>query len=301
MSHWVYGVDSSFDELTLAEARKLKDAGVQVYAQALWTGREQPGPRIVSLRNALNAGIPKLVGYISVSNNGRDGTWHVNQGRAGVPDDIWNALAKVPIDVELQGLTMQTHVLPALGRAAALGKPQDVYTNWNTWVSILGNPRRPNGVGLWNAFWDGAPDFDFPSLRFGGWQDDEVWGEQWSGGTYIQGQFADRNQFRSEAFGIEHAPPSTPTPTPPAPTLQALRAAQVAAGLFLEVEAKLAINIAVPTRTRDQVRWILGGTTPNTESNRQLLQVLCSYAASRALTGQPIDEDTRRRLRYAVR
>ncbi|KKM39541.1 hypothetical protein LCGC14_1564320 [marine sediment metagenome] len=132
MSHWVYGVDSSFDELTLAEARKLVVAGVQVYAQCLWTGREQPASRISSLRNAMLAGIPKLVGYISVSNNGQDGAWHVNQARAGVPDDIWRALAKVPADVEIPGLTMQTHVVPGLNRVVALGKPRDIYTDWNT-------------------------------------------------------------------------------------------------------------------------------------------------------------------------
>jgi hypothetical protein len=301
MSHWIYGVDSSFDELTLAEARRLKANGIEVYAQCLWTGLEQPGPRVTSLRHAKEAGISKLIGYISVSNNGQDGAWHINQGRSGVPDDIWNALVKVPVDVELPGLTMQEHVVPALDRAVWLGKPRDIYANWNTWVNVLGNPRRPNGTGLWNAFWDDALDFDFPSLRFGGWQDDEVWGEQWSGGTNVHGQFADRNQFRSSALGISHQPPATSTPTPPAVTLQTLRQAQLAAGLFLEVEAKLAINVSVPTRTRDQVRWMLGGTTPNTESARVLLQVLYRYAAARALMGQPIDEDTKRRLRYAVR
>ena len=301
MSHWVYGVDSSYDELSLAEAQKLKAAGVQVYAQALWTGREQPASRISSLRNAMLAGIPKLVGYISVSNNGQDGAWHVNQARAGMPDDIWNALDKVPVDVELPGLTMQTHVVPGLDRVVALGKPRDTYTNWNTWVNVLGNPTRPPGTGLWNAFWDGAPDFDFPRLRFGGWLDEEVWGEQWSGGTNVEGQFVDRNQFRSSAFNIAHPLPSTPEPTPPTATLQTLRSAQLAAGLFLEVEAKLAINIPVPRRTRNQVRWMLGGTTPNTGSNRELLQVLYSYAASCALTGKIIDADTKQRLRYAIR
>lgn len=301
MAHWVFGLDSSYDVLTPTKARRLKNSGVQVYAQALWTGREQPASRIISLRNALDAGIPKLIGYISVSNNGRDGAWHVDQARAGVPDDIWNALVKVPVDVELAGLTLNTHVIPALNRVAALGKPKDVYTNYNTWVSILGNPRRPDGVGLWNAFWDGASDFDFPRLRFGGWQDGEVWGEQWSGGTNVEGQFADRNQFRSSALGIAHQPPSTPTPIPPTVTLQTLRTAQLAAGLFLEVEAKLALRVDVPVRVRDQVRWMLGGTTPNIETTREMLQVLYSYAAGRALAGRSIDAGTRWRMRYAVR
>jgi len=217
MSHWIFGVDSSFDELTPADAQRLKAAGVQVYAQCLWTGREQPAPRVVSLRNALLAGIPKLIGYISVA-PGHSGDWHVNQGRAGVPDDIWNALVKVPVDVELDGLTTQI-VRQAVDRVAALGKPKDIYTNYRTWVEVLGNPTTFTDCGLWNAIWDANPDFDFPTLRFGGWRDEQVWGEQWSGGTnVVAGQFADRNQFRAAAVGIAHPqPPVTNNPVPPVP------------------------------------------------------------------------------------
>ena len=235
MSHWVYGVDGSFDELSLDEAHRLKAAGVQVYAQCLWTGREQPANRIINLRSAMLAGIPKLLGYISVSANGQDGTWHVNQGRAGVPDDIWAALVKVPVDVELPGLTFVEHVVPAVNRIAILGKHRDVYCNYNTWVSVLGNPMRPAGTGLWNALWDENPDFDFPALRYGGWQDSEVWGEQWNGGTNVEGFNADRDQFRAEALGIaEPVPePNTPIPVPSATTAQWLIAAQLAATLTL--------------------------------------------------------------------
>jgi hypothetical protein len=49
---WVFGVDGSFDTLTLEEAQRLKAAGVQVYAQCLWIGAEQPAGRVISLRNA---------------------------------------------------------------------------------------------------------------------------------------------------------------------------------------------------------------------------------------------------------
>lgn len=214
MSHWIYAVDGSYDELTPAEAARLKAAGVQAYVQCLWTGREQPATRVVSLRNALNAGL-KIIGYISVA-PGHDGGWHVAQALTGVPADIMAALVKVPIDVELEGLTFAIHVAPALNAVAALGKPRDIYTSYNCWVNILGNPVRPAGTGLWNALWDQNPDFDFPSLRFGGWQDSEVWGEQWSGGTYVEGQNVDRNQFRSEAIGIAHpTPPTTEQPVPP--------------------------------------------------------------------------------------
>ena len=254
MSHWVYGIDSSYDELTPAEAKKLKDNGIQVYAQCLWTGGEQPGPRIISLRNAKNAGIPKLVGYISVAPH-HGGAWHIDQGRAGVPDDIWAALTKVPVDVELPGLTFGDHVVPALNRVAALSKPKDVYTSYNAWANYVGNPTRPPGTGLWNALWDLFPDFDFPGLRFGGWLDGEVWGEQWSGGTNVFGQFADRNQFRSDAFGLHAAPsvPSTPVPVPPANATQWLAASQLAATLTLLFTSRQRPNDDL----RDKIKYLI--------------------------------------------
>lgn len=215
MSHWIYAVDGSFGQLTEERANLMKLAGVKSYAQCLWTGLEQPATRIVNLRIALNAGL-KIIGYISVSNNGHDGAWHVAQARAGIPDDIWAALVKVPIDVELGGLTMATHIIPALNAVVALGKGKDIYTSYGVWTSVMGNATRPAGTGLWNAIWDENPDFDFPTLRFGGWQDDEVWGEQWSGGTNLHGMDVDRDQFRANAIGIaDPAPPVTDVPTPP--------------------------------------------------------------------------------------
>lgn len=233
MAEWVYGIDSSYDLLMVEEAEKLKTVS-SVYAQCLWTGLEQPPSRVTSLRNAKDAGLV-LVGYISVANNGHDGTWHVNQARAGIPDDLWDALYRVPVDAELFGLTMSTHVQPALARVEALGKGRDIYTSYHAWVDLLGNPTRPAGVGLWNAIWDENPDFDFPTLRYGGWLDSEVWGEQWSGGTNVLGQFADRNQFRASAMGIMPpiSEPHTPVPVPPPGDSQWLLAAAHASTLAL--------------------------------------------------------------------
>lgn len=99
-------------------------------------------------------------------------------------------------------------------------------------------------------------------------------------------------QFIPEAEEENHMPTAEYTE---------LKGRSTVAGLFLEIEAKLAIGVAIPTATRDQVRWLLGGTTPNTQSPSSLLRTLCSFAAASALSGKTIDEDTRRRLRYAVR
>ena len=207
---WLFGIDSSFDELTADEAAALKAAGVQVYFQCLWTGTQQPASRVVSLRNAQHAGLI-LGGYISITREG-SGADHVERGSAGIPSDLWAQLVKVPVDVELPGIRPE-RVDEALEALAFLGKPKDVYTSFNAWVNYVGNAPRPAGVGLWNAYWDGATDFDYPSLRFGNWQDHEVWGEQFSGGTHVAGQYCDLNVFRSEAF----APAPPPPPTPPAP------------------------------------------------------------------------------------
>lgn len=210
---WVYGVDCSFDPLSESEAQALKGAGVQVFAQCLWTGNQQPEPRVTNLRVASWAGFV-LIGYISIS-TGRPGWQHVDAARQGVPEDIWNQLVKAPIDVELEGLT-HADVISAHDRISSYGKSWDVYTNYNTWVNVLGNPTRRQGTGLWNAYWNEHPDFNFPSLPFGGFNPlTEVWGEQWSGGVTLPGgQFADRNQFR-----IDLLKPTTTLP-PPTSTLK---------------------------------------------------------------------------------
>lgn len=208
MNPSVYGIDCSFDELTAAEARNLYDAGVRVFIQALLaidhTGAVKPAARVNNLQVAHAAGFA-IAGYIPIAPQ-RPGASYVNYAREGIPDGLWALLRRSPIDVELPGLT-ELQVLEALARAHDLEKPMDVYTNYNTWVNVLGNPQRPAGVGLWNALWDDHPDFDFPRLHYGGWQESEVWGEQWSGGHYIAGQLADRNQFRPEAFGLHQPGP----------------------------------------------------------------------------------------------
>jgi hypothetical protein len=199
----VYGVDSSFDPLTPGEAGRLFDAGVRAFIQALWTGAQAPSVRVANLTNARDAGLI-TAGYAAVS-PGRSGAAHMDEARRGIPDDLWNSLAKVAVDVELPGLNYETHVMAAWNRVAELGKAMDCYTSYHFWVEVLRFPDRLPGVGLWNAFWDGNPDIDFPSLPFGGWQPHEVWGEQWSGDTLVEGQFVDRNTFVLEALQPEEA------------------------------------------------------------------------------------------------
>lgn len=194
------GVDVSYDDVSEQDARLLFAAGVRVFGQCLWTAREQPPPRVTNLRNASKAGL-LIVGYISV-NGSRPGAWHVTQARAGVPDDLWSQLVLRPIDVELNGIP-NTTIEDALRRNAEeggswLGERRAIYTSFGHWTGQQQNTQAFRDCLLWNASWDNNPDIDYASLPYGGWTLQQVVGEQWSGGTNVQGVFADRNSFVQE-------------------------------------------------------------------------------------------------------
>ena len=212
---FVYGVDSSYDRLTYEEAVALREEGVTVFVQALTafpsSGLHQPANRVISLRNAHDAGLA-IAGYALVGDLSYSGRASIDLARVGVPDDLWDALIFVAVDIEPSGYSM-FEVEQALFQLDAIGKPMVIYTNCGTWYDKLGNPRRPEGALLWHAYWDNSPDFDFANRPswcrdFGGFQPDEVIGEQWSGGLYVRGQSVDRNIFRAVVL-----PAPTPEPT----------------------------------------------------------------------------------------
>lgn len=193
---WVHAVDSSFDLLTEEEAHRLKAAGVELYIQALTalppTGLMQPENRVISLRNATYAGL-KIAGY-ALLRPGPTPELDVDFARGGVPDDLWNALEFCAVDVEVGRITGHGVNLACLRMSQLLpGKPVVIYTNYNTWVNLMGNPMLPERTKLWNAYWDGKEDVDFATLPYGGWTNADVLLEQYSGGQYVEGQFADRN------------------------------------------------------------------------------------------------------------
>ncbi len=198
-------VDASYDQLTVDEANCLNRNSWPVYIQCLWTAIEQPPARVESLRTAKNAGL-QIAGYISLNNSG-SGANHVVAGRAGIPDDLWDALEFVAVDVELSGITEQ-QILRAVEQVEAFGQKAVIYTSWHAWNDLVvpNNPTGLNHVPLWNALWDLNPDFDFPTLRYGGWTDNMVFMEQWSGGTDVCGQFVDRNTITNPelVFGTIH-------------------------------------------------------------------------------------------------
>lgn len=199
-----FGVDSSFDHLTETEARCLLESDVQVYWQCLWTAVLQPAAAIPNLVIADRVGIPYLGGYISLNHNG-NGVNHIREARRRTPDDVWQRLDFVSIDVELPSIRVD-QVIAAYDELKNLGIERvSVYTSYNAWVNLVipGNSdalaRR--GALLNNALWDWDSDVDFPTLPFGGWKIEQVLSEQWSGGTHVCGQFVDRNTFNMELLG----------------------------------------------------------------------------------------------------
>lgn len=215
----IQGVDSSYDLLTPEKARCLKERGVKLYWQALtalpMTGLHQPLNRIVSLRNAKNEGL-MTAGYLLVAPGltGKECVW---RARDGVPQDIWEHMSFVAVDVEVDGLTAN-QVLEACQEVERLDQVAPVYTNFNSWTSKL-SPKNSHllsdeGFLLLNASWDNQPDIDYAKRRFGGWQDAQIVGEQWSGGTVICNQSVDQDTFYLNMVEDEELidPPEIPEP-----------------------------------------------------------------------------------------
>jgi hypothetical protein len=103
-------------------------------------------------------------------------------------------------------------VLEGVDAMRAAGLPPVIYTNYGNWVGVLGNPCRPVGVYLWNAYWKFNPDdpsLAFGHLPYGCWTEDEVVLEQFTGGSQVGLVYADRNIVRLD----EPVPTATPAPT----------------------------------------------------------------------------------------
>lgn len=192
---WIRGVDGSCTELTPAIVVKLRAAGVEVWWQCLWTGRERPATAIANLETA-RAGGMTIAGYCSVTAV-NPGWWHANNAREGVPDDLWDALRVVPCDVELDNIPDAT-IRQCVDRLLELGKRRAIYTSYDAWVNKQGDSRAFGDCLLCNALWDEDPDVDFGSLPYGPWTVDQVLLEQYTGGGDVEGVNVDRDVWNSE-------------------------------------------------------------------------------------------------------
>lgn len=206
MARWVKGVDASYSEMTDAEAKRLRADGVEVFVQALWAATETPPVAQWNLEIAIDNGFI-VAGYISV-NGLHSGAWHADQGRRAVWSHTWDKLALVFVDVELRGIPNQI-IRDALDRVAYYGKRPAIYTSYNCWVNYQGNPTIFTDALLWNAYWDRHEDFSYPRLRYGGWGDDQVVGEQWSGAIEMHGVLVDRDRFNLDLLEVKPMPNGT--------------------------------------------------------------------------------------------
>jgi hypothetical protein len=193
---YLNGIDASFDILTPKKAQALRQGGYDVFVQCLWTGAEQPTTAVGNLRTAFDAGFPYVLGYISLA-GGHLGAWHVEQGLGHLPPDVADRLHTVAIDIELPGIR-NSAIREAVDAIEARYGLKIIYTSYNAWVSYQGNPQTFVDCLLWNAFWDGESDVDFPLHPFGGWRPDQVVAEQYTGGGDVFGLFADRNVWVKE-------------------------------------------------------------------------------------------------------
>jgi len=198
MDNWIKALDISFSAVSRADVRCLQ---TELLIQCLWTAIQAPDVRVPNLQNAQAEGA-RTAGYISINGGPHNGAWHVDQARAGIPDAVWDALYFIAIDIELPGIRVED-ILSACYRAQALGKPVVVYTSYNAWHTLV-IPSNPSdvaraGFALWNGYWDQKEDVDYPGLRFGGWPDELVLIEQYSGDTNICSKDVDRdvwNKYR---------------------------------------------------------------------------------------------------------
>lgn len=200
MTTWVPGVDASFTDEKVVSVEKmqaLKAAGVKVWMQCIWTASSTPPVAVDNLRNAITADLIPL-GYISLAGN-VPGEWHVKIARKNIPDDVWDALLLVVIDVELKGIP-NVRIREAVDYTASLGKGKAIYTSYGQWTGNQANATDFTDCWLFNAMWDQNPDVDFASLPYGGWTVEQVMSEQYTGGTRVEGIFVDRDSFNLEAL-----------------------------------------------------------------------------------------------------
>lgn len=193
----VWGADASFDRLTPQRANQMRASGVEVYVQCLWTGNQRPQVVVPNLINAQDAGLV-IAGYASVSSS-RSGAEHMDAARAGIPDDLWAAMTRVALDMELSGLSYEDHVLAGLARLAELGHPDNlIYTGIGAWNDFMPGKPRPIGSALWNASWGMPASGPMLPVSYAGWTEGDTVGLQFGNGVAVPefgGFTADRDTF----------------------------------------------------------------------------------------------------------
>ena len=194
------GLDLSFSQPTQAWWNKRYAEGYRVMVQDAWTGVISSAPMLINLNRARTAGFITAA-YVVV--NQLPGATSVGWARNACGAE-WDYLNFVAVDVEVS--TTVEAVRGALAEIRRLGKKPCIYSSKHSW-GVVGNTTLFKTEWLWNAYYDGDPDFDFFLNPYGGFT--KLAGEQYQGTTNFDGYSVDMNNF-SAAF-IEEGQPMAMT------------------------------------------------------------------------------------------
>jgi len=162
--------------------------------QDAWTGVISPAPTLVNLNRARTAGFITAA-YVVV--NQLPGATSVGHARFACSAE-WDYLNFVAVDVEVQ--TSLLSITGALKEVRRLGKKSCIYSSKNAWKYAL-NTTSLKAEWLWNAYYDGDPDYDFFLNPYGGFT--KLAGEQYQGTTYLDGMAVDLNNFSAAFISLE--------------------------------------------------------------------------------------------------
>jgi hypothetical protein len=280
--------------------RMAQEYDVQGVILQAWGSGHIPGRRNEYFHQAVDAfraaGITNIDPYIWPPSEWRQALDWIGESKQYMAGAVY-------LDVEA-GAGVNEEIVSGVEQA---GWEPRIYASPSSWAAIMGDTTWCSDLKLWLAryMWrfrrdDGyyMPGFDvvlrdaLSNTRIGGWDIDDVVGWQTTGTVPdFCGESVDSNVFHLSAFQSEEEEEDDPM----------IQAQMAAAGLFFEIETKLTMGLPIPRTVKGQAIYLLGGAIPNKTSSRNLLRVLYRYAAARALRGDPMDDDTIRRLRFALR
>lgn len=227
-----FAVDSQ-DHITTDEAKVLKAEGVEMVIMGLtyWSPCSQPSkvnPNANTSLQNLQAVEMRTAGYLLVDPH-TSPRESIEKAKRAVAPEVWDKMEWVAVDFEIPAECYPFYRVPVetvyetlrllrdeYGKCVAWpdGDCKSVlYTSCGEWHSRLlpSNPLKPSRTVLWNASWDGNADIDYSRCQFGGFREDEVLIEQWSGATTIGSVNVDRNTLVT----FERPEPKPPVITPP--------------------------------------------------------------------------------------
>ncbi len=191
----IKALDASYSVFSDASFQQMKGDGYGLFIQGAWTAVAVPGQPRTNLKRARETGL-LTAAYISLNGN-RSGAGHINKGFDAIGAKEWEYLSFVAIDCEVDNITEKT-IRDAETRVLQLGGRPIIYTAYWWWHGRFGNNQNFTHLPLWNAYYDGDPDYDFQRLPYGGWALDDLVGEQYQGSTKLYNGQVDLNMFEAD-------------------------------------------------------------------------------------------------------